>query len=110
VDIITALTPALLPDALLGETTRAGDTVCGPTALEAFCLGCGLKAGLKYPSQSMVHVRWVMSISIINQFLSKCVLCGTSSKPKWQRPTTNKPIPAPLDAPHSSYAPLDACA
>jgi hypothetical protein len=75
VDIITALALALLFNALLGETTKAGDTVYvyGPVVLEAFYLGCGLKAGLKSSSQSMVRVRW-MSISITNQFLPKGVL------------------------------------
>jgi hypothetical protein len=33
-------------------------------------LGCGLKAGLKAPAQSLTHVRW-MAISITNQFLPK---------------------------------------
>jgi hypothetical protein len=32
-----------------------------------------MKAGLKAPAQSLVHVRW-MSISITNQFLPKGVL------------------------------------
>jgi hypothetical protein len=36
-------------------------------------VGCGLKAGLKAPEQSLVHVRWV-AISITNQFLPKGVL------------------------------------
>jgi hypothetical protein len=43
VDMITALTLALLFDALLEETTEAGGTTYGPIALEAFYLGCGLR-------------------------------------------------------------------
>ena len=50
VDIITALTPALLFDALLGETTEVAGTTFGPIILEAFHLGCGLKTGLKAPA------------------------------------------------------------
>jgi hypothetical protein len=73
VDIITALTLALLFDALLEETTEVGGTTYGPIVLEAFHLGCGLKTGLRAPAQSLVHVRW-MAISIINQFLPKGVL------------------------------------
>jgi hypothetical protein len=71
--MITALTLALLFDALLGETTEVAGTTFGPIILEAFHLGCGLRAGLKAPSQSLVHVHW-MAISIINQFLPKGVL------------------------------------
>jgi hypothetical protein len=63
----------LLFDALLEETTEAGGTAYGPIILEAFHLGCGLKAGLKAPAQSLTHVRW-MAISITNQFLPKGVL------------------------------------
>jgi hypothetical protein len=70
VDMITALTLALLFDALLGETTEVAGTTFGPITLGAFYLGCGLKAGLKAPAQSIVHVRW-MTISITNQFLPK---------------------------------------
>jgi hypothetical protein len=57
VDIITALTPALLFDALLEETTEVGGTIYGPVVLEVFCLGCGLQTGLRAPAQSPVHVR-----------------------------------------------------
>jgi hypothetical protein len=73
VDIITALALALLFDALLEETTEVGGSTFGPIILEAFCLGCGLKTGLKAPAQSITHVRW-MAISIIKQFLPKGVL------------------------------------
>jgi hypothetical protein len=73
VDIITALTPALLFDALLEETTEVGGTTYGPIILEALHLGCGLKTGLRAPAQSITHVRW-MAISITNQFLPKGVL------------------------------------
>jgi hypothetical protein len=73
VDMITALTLALLFDALLEETTEAGGTTYGPIILEAFHLGCGLRTGLKAPAQSLTHVRW-MAISIINKFLPKSVL------------------------------------
>jgi hypothetical protein len=45
--MITALTLALLFDALLGETTEVAGTTFGPIILEAFYLGCGLKAGLR---------------------------------------------------------------
>jgi hypothetical protein len=57
----------------LGETTEVAGTTFGPIILEAFYLGCGLKAGLKAPAQSLTHVRW-MAISITNQFLPKGVL------------------------------------
>ena len=73
VDIITALTLALLFDALLEETTEVNGTVFGPIILEAFHLGCGLKTGLKAPAQTITHVRF-MAISIINQFLPRGVL------------------------------------
>jgi hypothetical protein len=73
VDMITALTLALLFGALLGETTEVAGTTFGPIILEAFHLGCGLKTGLKAPAQSLTHVRW-MAISVINQFLPKGVL------------------------------------
>ena len=75
VDMITALALALLSDALLGETTEVAGTTFGPIILEAFHLGCGLKAGLKAPAQSLTHVRW-MAISITNQFLPKGLLRG----------------------------------
>jgi hypothetical protein len=71
--MITALTLALLFDALLGETTEVAGATFGPIILEAFHLWCGLKTGLKAPAQSLTHVRW-MAISIINQFLPKGVL------------------------------------
>ena len=73
VDMITALTLALLFGALLGETTEVAGTTFGPITPEAFYLGCGLKTGLKAPAQSLTHVRW-MGISITNQFLPKGVL------------------------------------
>jgi hypothetical protein len=73
VDVITALTPALLFDALLEETTEVGSSTFGPIILEALHLGCGLKAGLRAPAQSITRVRW-MAISLINQFLPKGVL------------------------------------
>jgi hypothetical protein len=57
-DIITALTLALLFDALLEETTEVGSTTFGPIILEAFHLGCGLKTGLKAPAQAITHVRF----------------------------------------------------
>ena len=72
--MITALALALLFDALLGETTEVAGTTFGPIILEAFHLGCGLKAGLKAPAQPLTrHIRW-MAISITNQFLPKGVL------------------------------------
>jgi hypothetical protein len=71
--MITALTLALLFDALPEETTEIAGETFGPVVLEAFHLGCGLATGLKAPAQSMTHVRW-MAISIINQFLPKGVL------------------------------------
>jgi hypothetical protein len=51
--MITALAPALLFDALLGETTEVAGTTSGPITLEAFHLGCGLKAGLNQGSRSI---------------------------------------------------------
>ena len=81
VDIITALTLALLFDALLEETTEVGGTTFGPIILEAFHLGCGLKTGLKAPvlRQSLTFDLWQF-LSPIS--FSREVSFGISFNPK----------------------------
>ena len=81
VDIITALTLALLFDALLEETTEVNGTVFGPIILEAFHLGCGLKTGLKAPAhrQSLTFDLWQF-LSPIS--FSREVSLGISFNPK----------------------------